>query len=148
MPKGVKKETVAAEAVAAEVVVSESVAAEEAYGAPAASPDPGVIDRLMARLAELEAKLASQPQPQVIQVVQAQPEKPKETVDLGPPPPARKARPHILVLKDPFTSVRVEVPEDYSGPGAEHIKQTAEGYVFDAAPLKGYQNHENTLARR
>lgn len=54
---------------------------------------------------------------------------------LPPPLPPRAARRHIRVMKDPFTVIRVEVPEDYDGPGA------------DGEIVQGYLNHERTLLR-
>lgn len=52
---------------------------------------------------------------------------------LPPPPPPRNEHRHIMVWVNPWNMVRIEVPEDYDGEGA------------DGKAVKGFQNHENTL---
>lgn len=79
---------------------------------------------LLAMIADLKA--------QVEAVAKAQaPAVPNPTH--GAPAVPRRDRPHILVWVNPWNCVRIEVAEDYTGPGS------------DGTPVKGFQNHENTL---
>lgn len=122
MPKGKKKkkdyETEEAPAVD-DAPDLKAVAAEEVEELASQADDKGTA-LLLSMIADLKRQVEGVQKGQV-------------HTDLGPPPPSRNDKTYIMVWVNPWNMVRVEVPEDYDGPGA------------DGTPVKGFQNHENTL---
>lgn len=102
---------------------SEAVAATPQAVPAGDAMTAALVVQLMEQVAELKRQLED---------AQAHTE---QVSDFELPPPPRNARRYIRVMKDPFTVIRVEVPEDYDGPGA------------DGEIVKGYLNHERTLLR-
>lgn len=93
-----------------------------------ASTENSLVASLMATISAMQAQIAS---------LQTPAGKPKK--DFGPPPPARKNRPHIMVFVKPDTCVRTEVPQSY-------IDNKQPGW--DGTPVKGYANHAATIRGR
>lgn len=90
---------------------------------PAGSVDAAIVALMMQQIAELKQKLDAQ-------------EAARRPTDFGPPAPPRKSLKRIPVFVNAHNSVMVEVTDDY-------IEQKQPGW--DGRPVKGYQNHRNTL---
>lgn len=105
----------------AEVEARKKAEAAAAQPAPVIPDLSGIILALTNKIAELEKKVQSVT---------------KDEVPAGPPPKIRAARKHIMVFVRPDTAVRVEVPDDYTGPG------------LDGHPVMGYINHANSVLFR
>ncbi len=109
---------------------NEEVAAREAAAAPQVQVPEGVnLADLVLALAKQVASLQDQVAAKEAAKV---PDKPNS---------ARKHRRHIMVMVKPGTEVRVEVPDDYAGPGRT-------GEQLEGRVVKGYINHENTTLFR